>query len=157
MTELRHGLHDLEDAVRNKFEDMEDRVKRFEQECQIRMDQLIETVEENRRLLARIAEEITEGLKEVRASPTRKGSKRKYDEERDELCEKRRIYAQRLRDREEELREIDRFLSENVVRARRFGDRTMKTHESTLACVFCGLSGKHYSDACPKVRTVDER
>ncbi|KAK6032996.1 hypothetical protein OSTOST_00789 [Ostertagia ostertagi] len=99
----------------------------------------------------------TPAVREVELSLTKKTSKRKYEEVDEELLESRRNYEQKLRRCEEELKAVDRFLSNNVVRERHFGDRRMKDYESTLKCVFCYAIGKHYSDACPRVTTVEER
>ncbi|XGW28504.1 hypothetical protein V3C99_008347 [Haemonchus contortus] len=55
------------------------------------------------------------------------------------------------------MEDLDRLLINNVVRDRHFGERVFRSREATLSCIFCRAIGKHYADACPTVRTVDER
>ncbi|XGW28656.1 hypothetical protein V3C99_008440, partial [Haemonchus contortus] len=95
MLELRSGLADLQNEARSKVEDSEETMHKLEMECQ-----------------------------EAKSVFYRKGSKRKHDV-KDELLEKRRICEQKLRRRGKELKDLDRFLSNNIVRERHFGDRVL--------------------------------
>ncbi|VDO61480.1 unnamed protein product [Haemonchus placei] len=129
---------------------------KLERECQVRMHQIVEGMEAKQRAFTRQFHELKEMLQEAKSVFNRKGSKRKHDVE-EELLEKRRICEQKLRRSEKELKDLDRFLSNNIVRERHSGDRILKNSEATLPSIFCRAIGRHYSDACPAVRTVDER
>ncbi|VDP05971.1 unnamed protein product [Heligmosomoides polygyrus] len=82
----------------------------------------------------------------------RAGSKRKQPDE--DLEELKHEYEKRIRQCEEELHEVTRYLSENITRERHYGDIRMKDSEYHVVCVYCLETGTHYSDACPKYRSV---
>ncbi|CAJ0603090.1 unnamed protein product [Cylicocyclus nassatus] len=87
---------------------------------------------------------------------TRTGSKRRHESPVSEF-DRQQANLQRLLDQSErEVSDVEHFLSNCGGIERRFGDREMKDNESLLMCV-CKVFGKHYSDACPRIRSVAER
>ncbi|VDO09423.1 unnamed protein product [Haemonchus placei] len=125
---------------------------RYMNECQ----HLAAKIEEN--LMESRSREEEKQMEHDCTSPgcSRTGYKRKHYGVHIPTADKEK-YETILKQSLQELQEIDDFLSYNVIKERRYGDRVMKETEEGMACVYCKTKGRHYSDACPEVRLVSKR
>ncbi|KAK6018375.1 hypothetical protein OSTOST_16045 [Ostertagia ostertagi] len=127
-------------------------ITRCMEECQ----QLKAQFQENLKEMRRWNEEKIVEQDQASSSHTRAGDKRRFQGFDISLAEKPKFETM-LEESRLELEEIDDFLSRNIVKERRFGDRVLKKNEGDLTCIFCKTIGRHYSDACPEVRRVAKR
>lgn len=175
LTDLRLAMENLQLEVREEIQEVKRRMENLENAYKEHTNYILENLnDKNERILHNI-EELHERFNEMSLEDTprnrnrplltqqptnnprnaRAGSNRKQpDEDPEEL---KHEYEKKLRQCEEELHEVDRYLNENIMRERHYGDRRMKDSEYHLMCVYCLERGRHYSDACSKYRTVEER
>ncbi|KAK6013021.1 zinc knuckle [Ostertagia ostertagi] len=117
------------------LEDLRRTVEQLQDEVHGQLEQLRERIESVEGALGRRATRILESINDKHAATLYKIENTTKDE----------------------LEKLEDFIEANVVRERYFGPRRMRKREGTMMCAYCTEAGKHYSDACPRVRTVRER
>ncbi|VDP11137.1 unnamed protein product [Heligmosomoides polygyrus] len=148
LTDLLLAMENLQLEVRDEIQEVQPRLENLEN-C-YKKDYILENLnDKNDRILHNI-EELHERFKEMSLEDTPRNRKRHHTTEKPTNDPKNARC-------EEELHEVDRYLSENIVRERHYDDRQMKDSEHHLMCAYCLETGTHYSDACPKYRMVEER
>ncbi|KAK6041062.1 hypothetical protein COOONC_21433 [Cooperia oncophora] len=97
---------------------------------------------------ARIAEnvEFMESVQEEQPQPP--------DEEKESIFEEIHHLEQELKQVHNKIRELAAL---RRCRPRQYEEGITREEETTMRCAFCFAEGRHYSDSCPEVRTVEER
>ncbi|KAK6035429.1 hypothetical protein COOONC_27066 [Cooperia oncophora] len=76
------------------------------------------------------------------------------DEEKESIFEEIHHLEQELKEVHNKIRELAAL---RRCRPRQYEEGITREEETTMRCAFCFAEGRHYSDSCPEVRTVEER
>ncbi|KAK6042906.1 hypothetical protein COOONC_19589 [Cooperia oncophora] len=146
-------LADQEEVIKELFTKNKricDSLKEIKEE----LDQLRGSLQDNRdgrvseSEQARIAEnvEFMESVQEEQPQPP--------DEEKESIFEEIHHLEQELKQVHNKIRELAAL---RRCRPRQYEEGITREEETTMRCAFCFAEGRHYSDSCPEVRTVEER
>ncbi|KAK6052160.1 hypothetical protein COOONC_10336, partial [Cooperia oncophora] len=121
------------------------------------LDQLRGSLQDNRD--GRVSESeqarIAENVEFMERTTTTTGRRKQPpDEEKESIFEEIHHLEQELKQVHNKIRELAAL---RRCRPRQYEEGITREEETTMRCAFCFAEGRHYSDSCPEVRTVEER